>query len=135
MRVAEVMTSVPEPLSPDSSLLEAARRMAELETTALPVCEGGRLKGILSERALVWGAVQEDSDGDEIPATEGRVDRAMVPVPLTCRADEPLEEVVARISGSGARHVVVLDAAGAVVGMLNLRAEWISEAPREGALR
>jgi CBS domain-containing protein len=135
MRVAEVMNAIPTPLSPESSLLEAARQMAELGTTALPVCDGGRLLGILSERALVWGAVQEDSDGDEVPATEGRVARAMVPVPLTCRVDETLDQVMARVDGSGARHVVVLDAAGAVVGMLNLRAEWISEAPTEGALR
>lgn len=133
MRVLEVMNPVPEPLTPESSLLEAARRMAALNATALPVCREGRLVGLLSERALVLGAVQEDSDGDEIPAAEGRVDRAMSPDPITCQEDAPLEEVFSWAAGTGARHVVVLDDAGKVTGVLSLRDAWTGEVAPDGA--
>lgn len=129
MRVGEVMTRVRRPLEPGTPLLEAARRMAELGAPALPVCDHGKLVGLLSERALVFGAVQEDSDEDEVPASEGRVDRAMLTDPATCREDEPLEEVVARAAGTGTGHLVVVDASGAPVGVLSLRGAWASEAP------
>lgn len=134
MRVREWMNPISKPLSPESSLLEAAHRMADLGTTALPVCEDGVLLGLLSERALVLGAVQEDSDGDEIPATRGRVDRAMLTDPVTCQEDEAVEDVLERLAGTGTRHVVVLDAGGATVGIFALRDDWISEAPTDGAL-
>jgi CBS domain-containing protein len=132
MRVAEAMVPIESPLRPDTPLLEAARQMAEAGVPALPVCDGGKLVGVLSERALVFGAVQEDSDGDAVPAAEGRVDRAMLPA-VTCRIDEDLDAMLARISGTGARHLVVLDERGKVAGVLSLRPEWKSEAPADGA--
>jgi CBS domain-containing protein len=120
MRVSEQMTSIPSTLAPDTPLLEAARRMAELEVPALPVCDGQRLVGILTERALVFGAVQEDSDGDEVLSAEGRVDRAMLPAQL-CHEDDDLEEVLRRLAQTGAGHLVVLDANDRVTGMLSVR--------------
>lgn len=135
MRVGEAMTPVQTPLEPGTPLLEAARRMAALGTPALPVCDHGVLVGLLSERALVFGAVQEDSDDDEIPASEGRVDRAMLRTPPTCGVDEPLDEVMARAIGTGVGHLVVVDAANVPVGVLSLRSAWASEAPAGDVLR
>ena len=50
MKVSEVMTRGVEIASPDDTLRQAAGRMAELDTGALPVGEGDLLVGMLTDR-------------------------------------------------------------------------------------
>src|SRR2546423_11647793 len=52
MRIADVMTRDVAVVSPRHSLREAARRMDELNVGALPVCDGKRLVGILTDRDI-----------------------------------------------------------------------------------
>ena len=135
MRVSNVMIRIPEPLSPSSTLLEAADALARSGAQALPVVEDGKPVGLLTERDLVFGAVQEDSDGDEVPAFAGRVDRAMRPVSAVCLQDEELDTVLERAASRGDRHLVVLGAGGEVVGVLSLRESWFGEAADETSWR
>ncbi len=51
--VKEVMTNNPLTIAPDASVSEAARQMLERKIGCLPVVEGGRLVGILTESDLV----------------------------------------------------------------------------------
>jgi acetoin utilization protein AcuB len=51
-RVADVMTHDPKVIGPDSPIGEALRSMREGGFRRLPVVEGGRLVGILSDRDL-----------------------------------------------------------------------------------
>ena len=53
MRIVDVMTRNPQPVSPDATLQDAARLMDDLNVGALPVCEGDRLVGILTDRDIV----------------------------------------------------------------------------------
>src|SRR4051794_28457149 len=48
--VSEVMTANPEFIRPQATLQEAARKMKELDVGALPVCDGERLVGIITDR-------------------------------------------------------------------------------------
>jgi acetoin utilization protein AcuB len=49
LRVTELMTTDPITVSPDTPLEEAARTMADNKIGGLPVMEGGRLVGIITE--------------------------------------------------------------------------------------
>jgi CBS domain-containing protein len=134
MRVAEVMNRIETPLAPASTLFEAAQQFAALGVQALPVCLNGKIVGLLTDEDLVFGAEQEDSDGDEVPATAGRVDRAMRPIAARCHEDDPLDEVLARAATEGTRHLIVYDDDEHVTGVLSLRASWFGEAADDSAL-
>jgi acetoin utilization protein AcuB len=49
MMVCQVMTKDPMTISPDASLIDAARMMLENKISALPVMEGSQLAGIITE--------------------------------------------------------------------------------------
>ena len=63
MNVEDVMTHNPVTLSPDATILDAARLMARHKISGLPVVEHGRVVGILTEsnafRAIVRAADEE----------------------------------------------------------------------------
>lgn len=134
MRVAEAMDRTGTFLKPSSTLLEAAQCFGALGVHALPVCEDGKPVGLLTDVDLVFGAEQEDSDGDEIPASAGRVDRAMRRHPSVCHEADPLDEVLARAATDGIRHLLVLDENERVVGVLSLRASWFGDAVDDSAI-
>ena len=64
----DVMHTGCECLSVDESLAAAARRMVELDVGAMPVCDGGRLKGIITDRDIVVKAIAQDRNPAEIKA-------------------------------------------------------------------
>jgi CBS domain-containing protein len=65
MKVSDIMTREVEVLSPEATLQDAARRMKELDVGSLPVCDGERLVGMLTDRDIVVRAVAEARDGRE----------------------------------------------------------------------
>lgn len=52
MQVRELMTRDVEVIPPDASVQEAARKMRELNVGSLPVCDGERLKGMITDRDI-----------------------------------------------------------------------------------
>ncbi|HEU0130449.1 MAG TPA: CBS domain-containing protein [Mycobacteriales bacterium] len=63
--VSEVMTRDVLTITPDTSAHEAARHMASRWIRHLPVVEGGRVVGVVSQRDLVgvFAALQKDPEG------------------------------------------------------------------------
>ena len=53
LRLAELMTSVPYTVEPDTDVAEAGRLLLEFKFSSLPVVEGGALVGILTESDFV----------------------------------------------------------------------------------
>jgi CBS domain-containing protein len=53
MKLSEIMTRDVVTVSPDETLTTAAEKMARFDTGALPVTEGRRLTGIITDRDLV----------------------------------------------------------------------------------
>jgi CBS domain-containing protein len=65
----DVMHPGCECLGVDQTLTDAARRMAELNVGALPVCgRDGRLKGIITDRDIVVKAVANGKNPAEVKA-------------------------------------------------------------------
>ncbi|GAA4611837.1 hypoxic response protein Hrp1 [Actinoallomurus liliacearum] len=67
----EVMHRGCECLSINENLTTAARRMAEMDVGALPVCgEDGRLKGIITDRDIVVKAIAQGRNPSDCRAGE-----------------------------------------------------------------
>lgn len=115
MLVRDAMTDRAETIGPDETLQAAASRMRDLGVGALVVREEDRVIGILTDRDIVVRGVAEGRGPADAP-----VRSAMTPQVIDCCEDEELEEAVTRMERGAVRRVVVLDAAGRLVGMLSV---------------
>lgn len=115
MLIAEVMTRSVAAIAPDASLREAARRMDELNVGALPVVDGDRLIGLITDRDITVRATA----AGEGPQTT-RVDEIMTEDVHWCGPDEPVEEAVRTMGEFQVRRLPVIDGTGALVGIVSL---------------
>ncbi|WP_323786303.1 CBS domain-containing protein [Thalassovita sp.] len=102
-------------VSPGTSIQDAARLMAELNVGALAVLEGGSLKGILSERDIVFRVVAQG-----LPLSDTPVGTAMTADPVTIDIDDAVSEALVVRLGETFRHLPVMEA-GQLVGLLSYR--------------
>lgn len=58
--VQRLMTQNPDTITPDASLLEAARLMLEHQISALPVLDGNRVVGIITESDIFRAFVESE---------------------------------------------------------------------------
>ena|SRR5690349_4578346 len=61
MNVRDVMTSNPRTVSPNDSIQAAARIMKDMDTGAVPIVDGGRAVGIITDRDIAIRAVAQGS--------------------------------------------------------------------------
>jgi CBS domain-containing protein len=59
MRLKDMMTCDVEVIHPDATLQEAAQKMKGLDVGPLPVCDGERLVGMLTDRDITVRATAE----------------------------------------------------------------------------
>jgi CBS domain-containing protein len=62
MQIREVMTQGPEIISSNATAVEAAAKMKELDVGSLPVCDGERLQGLLTDRDIAVRLVAAELD-------------------------------------------------------------------------
>lgn len=56
-RVEEVMTLNVASVSPSAPIMEVAQKMRDCGLGIIPVCENGRLRGMITERSIIAGIV------------------------------------------------------------------------------
>ena len=62
MKLKEIMSTEVEVVRPDSSIQEAAEKMSSLDVGALPVCDGRRLSGMITDRDITVRATAAGRD-------------------------------------------------------------------------
>ena len=107
--VSRFMTLDPCTVAPADSMAYAHRLMRDRHIRHLPVVEGGRLVGIVSDRDLHLLETLRDVD-PEIISVEEAMTREVYAVPQTTLIDQVLAEMVERRLGS----VVVMGERGVV---------------------
>jgi CBS domain-containing protein len=115
MLVREAMSRNVEVIHPDSTLQEAAEKMRTLDVGPLPVCEGDRLVGMLTDRDITVRGVAEGID----PWTD-KVRDAMTTEVVSCFDDQPVEAAVQMMKDKQIRRLVVLNRKGTLAGILSL---------------
>jgi CBS domain-containing protein len=66
MQLNRIMTEYVEVIAPEMSIQEAAEQMRSLDVGVLPVCNGGRLVGILTDRDVADGRDPKSTTVEEI---------------------------------------------------------------------
>jgi CBS domain-containing protein len=115
MQIKEVMTTGVEVVRPDDTLQEAARRMKSIDVGPLPVCDGDRLLGMITDRDIIIRATAEGRD----PKVT-RVKDAMTPGVVYVFEDQDVEEAASLMKERQIRRLVVLDRDKRLVGILSL---------------
>lgn len=64
MRIEEIMTTDVETCKPESTLHEVASKMREINVGSIPICEDGRLVGIVTDRDIVVRGLAEQIPSD-----------------------------------------------------------------------
>jgi CBS domain-containing protein len=100
----------------NETLLDAARKLAELDVGALPICgEDDRLKGMLTDRDIVVKGVASGQDPSTMRAGElGQGDGETV----TIGADDPIDEALRTMIDHKVRRLPVIDG-NRLVGMIS----------------
>lgn len=115
MQLRDVMTRDVEIVRPDATLAEAAGRMKALDVGPLPVCDGNRLVGMLTDRDVTTRATAAGQD----PRTT-RVRDAMTPDVAYCFEDQDISEAEQLMRERKIRRIAVLDRNKQLVGMVSL---------------
>jgi len=101
----DIMTSGVDCANSTDTLIEAARRMRDLDVGALPICgEDDRLAGMITDRDIVVRALAEGRD-----PTITRVGDLAEGKPVTIGADDSVEQTLATMSKHGVRRLPVVD--------------------------
>jgi CBS domain-containing protein len=115
--ISEVMTRNVQFVTPQETVRRAAAIMDDLNVGALPVCDGERLVGMLTDRDITVRATSaglgpDDTVVDDIMTTDVR----------WCFEDQPLEEVMQQMADTQIRRVPVVthDDAHRLVGIVSL---------------
>lgn len=117
MRIADVMTCDLPTVEPGSSIREAARQMRESGVRALPVCEGNRLVGIVTDWDLAR-ALADDGDPSSRPLGDFMSTDLVAAAP-----DATFAEAAELMADRRVHHLLVRDGDN-LAGMLHLDVEW-----------
>lgn len=102
--IERFMTPAPHTIGHDQPLSKAHRIMREHGVRHLPVLQGGRLLGLVSERDLDFIEALSDVDPNEVTVSE-----AMTPDTYTVGPKAPIEEVARHMAEHKYGSAVVLD--------------------------
>jgi len=101
----EVMTGGAECVGENDTLADAARRLAELDVGAMPICgEDNRLKGMLTDRDIVVKALARGKDPSSTRAGELAEGK-----PVTIGADDSVDEALRTMKDHKVRRLPVID--------------------------
>ena len=114
MRVSDAMTADVRLTKPQQTIAEAARMMAEIDAGVLPVADGDRLVGMLTDRDIAIRAVALGKN----PQTP--VQDVMSKEVMYCFADQDLDEVVKNMADLKVRRMPVVNRDKRLVGILSL---------------
>lgn len=102
----EIMTGGTECVQEDETLVDAARKMQQLDVGALPICgNDNRLKGMLTDRDIVMKAIAEGRDPSSVTAAELATQSEVV----TIGADDSIDEALATMKQHKVRRLPVID--------------------------
>jgi CBS domain-containing protein len=126
MPVRDIMTRDVQLLSPHDSLRTAARRMRDDNIGSLPVAEGDRLVGYVTDRDLVVRGLAQGFAPDT-PVQGVMTDRV-----LYCFEDEDVEDVALNMAHNQVRRLPVLSRDKRLVGIIAL-GDLATKAPDRAA--
>jgi CBS domain-containing protein len=115
MQLREIMTRDVEVIRPETSVSEAAQKMRSLDLGALPVCEGQRLVGMVTDRYITIRATAYGHDPNTAP-----VRNYLSSDLICCFEDQDIKEAEQLMRQRRVRRLPVLTREKQVAGMVAL---------------
>ncbi len=105
-KARDIMTGDCHCVGETDTVLDAAKRLAELGVGSMPICgEDDRLKGMLTDRDIVVKVLAEGKDPSSTTAGELATQDEVV----TIGADDPIDEVLRTMTRHKVRRLPVID--------------------------
>lgn len=114
MKVREVMTSSVDWVSPNTSVVEVAKLMKKDNVGSIPVCEGNKLVGIISDRDIVLNVVAVGGN-----TTSSIAKDIMKSNVISVTADQDVHEAANLMAKNQIRRLPVVDQ-GKLIGIVAL---------------
>jgi CBS domain-containing protein len=104
-KARDIMSGGAECASVNDSLVEAARKMRDLDVGALPICgDDNRLQGMITDRDIVVRYIADGVDPGSVTVAD-LADQ----LPVTIGADDSVEEALRTMAQHGVRRLPVID--------------------------
>ncbi len=114
MRVAEAMSRDVRVANPDQSILDAAKMMADGDCGVLPVGEGDRLVGMITDRDIVVRGLAQGKGGD------AKVRDVMSDDVKYCFEDDDVNDVARNMGDLQVRRLPVVNQDKRLTGIVSL---------------
>jgi CBS domain-containing protein len=115
MKLRDIMKSDVEVIPPECNLADAARKMKSLDVGALPICDGERLLGMITDRDITVKGTAEGLNPDQIEVR----DIMSSPV-IYLFEDENVESAVRLMEVKQIRRLIVLNRDKKLAGIVSL---------------
>jgi len=115
MEIRDIMTTDVEVIRPEDTIAHAAQRMRRLDVGSLPVCDGERLIGMVTDRDIT---VRATAEGREPQTTYIR--DVMSPHLIYCFEDQESEAIEHIMQEHQIRRLPVLTRAKRLCGIISL---------------
>jgi CBS domain-containing protein len=113
-KISEVMSRDVQTVTPESTAQEAAGFMLQADAGAIPVTDGERVIGMITDRDIAVRGVAEGR-GPDTPVRE-----LMTNGVVTAREDDDIEDVAIRMSDEQVRRMPIVDQNERLVGIVSL---------------
>jgi CBS domain-containing protein len=114
MKVSEVMTREVQTVRPDQTAREAANFMLNSDAGSIPVTEGERLIGMVTDRDIAVRGVAK-GNGPDTPV------RDLMTNDIICaREDDEVDDVAMKMSEAQVRRLPVIDSNERLCGIVSL---------------
>lgn len=114
MRIHEIMSRDVKTARPDEAIQDVARKMRDVDTGAIPVCDGDKLHGMITDRDIVLRIVTEARSFDT-PASE-----VMTVDVEYCYEDDDITAAADKMAELQIRRLAVVDRDKRLVGIVSL---------------
>ena len=104
MMLREVMTTQVKTVKPDNTLRDAANIMRDIDTGVVPVLDGVKPVGILTDRDIVIRSVADGKDPSSVKVSE-----AMTKGVQTVSPDASVDEAMKKMKEGQIRRLVVME--------------------------
>jgi len=113
--VADVMTRGVRSMSPQDSVVLAAQAMDELNVGVIPVCEGEKLVGMVTDRDIVVRGVAQQADTKTMKLAD------VMSTNVRCaKENEDIDDVLTQMAETQIRRMPVVDGQERLVGIVTI---------------
>jgi CBS domain-containing protein len=113
--VADVMTRGVRSMSPQDTVVLAAQAMDELNVGVIPVCEGDKIVGMVTDRDIVVRGVAQQADTKTMKLAD------VMSTNVRCtREDEDVDDVLGQMAETQIRRMPVVDKQERLVGIISI---------------